>query len=143
MPEKRIRLPRRTRRLLTLHFTYGLTPKRTIGLTTAGRSGITTRNWVLTPTDSSGNEKPPVALVTCWLAAFWKPRVYGHELDCRTTLRPALPVPVSVPASVRRRVGGLTGFGVAASETPSGCLRVVNERRLPSAVPELLWATIR
>ncbi len=69
--------------------------------------------------------------------------MYGHELDCRTTLRPALPVPESVPlSSVAEFLAG-TGFGVAASETPSGCLRVVNERRLPSAVPELLWATTR
>ena len=81
--------------------------------------------------------------MTCSLAAFWKPGVYGHGLACRTTLRPALPVPESVPASVVAELLALTGFGVAASETPSGWRRVVNERRLPSAVPELFWATIR
>jgi len=37
----------------------------------------------------------------------------------------------------------LSGFGVAASETPSGWRRVVNVRRLPSVVPDALTATIR
>ena len=67
----------------------------------------------------------------------------GHALACRTTLRPALLVPVSVPNSVVAELAALTGFGVAASVTPSGWRRVVNERRLPSVVPELLRATTR
>ena len=69
--------------------------------------------------------------------------MYGHALDCRTTLRPALPVPDRLPlTSVAVFLAG-TGFGVATSDRPSGCFLVVNERRLPSAVPELLWATSR
>ena len=78
----------------------------------------------------------------CSLVAFWKPCVYGHGLACRTILRPALPVPVSVPASTVPCPNGI-GFGLAASETPSGWRRVVNERRLPRVVPERFWATIR
>ena len=138
-----MRLPRWTRRLLTFVDTYGLTPSVTIGLWTAGRSGISTRYCVLTATDRIGNEKPPVAFVTCSLLTFWKPAVYGHGLACRTIRRPALPVPVSVPASVVAESLALTGFGVAASETPSGWRRVVNERRSPSVVPEALRATYR
>jgi hypothetical protein len=143
VPEKRMCRPRLTLCLLTLLFTYGLTPNATIGLTTAGRSGIWTRNCMFTATDSSGNEKCPLASVTCSLVTFWKPAVYGHQLACRTTLRPALPVPLRVPDSVVPESAALTGFGLAASVTPSGCLRVLNERRLPSVVPELLRATIR
>ena len=61
---------------------------------------------------------------------------------CRTILRLALPVPVSVPASVVP-VPNLIGLGAAASEMPRPCRLVVNVRRLPRVVPDAFWATIR
>ena len=69
--------------------------------------------------------------------------MYGQVLTCSTIRRFALSVPVSVPTSVVAESAALTGFGVAASETPSGWRRVVNERRSPSVVPEALRATYR
>ena len=98
---------------------------------------------MLTAIDRIGNEKPPVAFVTCSLVTFVKPVVNGHALACSTILRPALLVPVSVAEQVVAELAALTGFGVRGSVTPSGWRRVVNERRLPSVVPEALRATSR
>jgi hypothetical protein len=63
-------------------------------------------------------------------------------LLCSTTSRPALFVPVSWPASVVEAPGAI-GFGLAASETPSGWRRVVNVRHPPILLPSAFWATSR
>src|SRR4051794_4817024 len=54
VPEKRTRLPRRMERELTFVETLTLTPTVTIGLTTSGLEGISTRYWVFTPTERTG-----------------------------------------------------------------------------------------
>jgi hypothetical protein len=72
-----------------------------------------------------------------------KPCVYGNGLGCSTMIcRPALPVPVSVPAST---VGmpNPTGLGVAAMLSPSGWARVRKLRSAPLAMPLWLVATSR
>src|SRR5438093_1201164 len=77
VPEKRTRRPRRSRWRRTCVLTRTATPTETIGLTTAGRSVISTRYCVFSATVSNGNEKAPCALVSCALAALAKPCVYG------------------------------------------------------------------
>ena len=92
---------------------------------------MSTRYWVVTGTERTGNEKLPAASVTCTLLTLTKPCVYGNGLACSTTWRFALFVPVSWPAST---VGapGATGFGAAARVTPSGWRFVLNVRSAPN-----------
>jgi hypothetical protein len=141
-PEKRTRCPRVTRVVLVWVVTRTATATPTIGLLTSGRLGTTIRYCVFSGTDSSGNANAPVAVVICGLPSGAKPWVYGNGLDCSTTARPALPVPVSAPPSTVGRPNR-TGFGVAASVAPSGIVAVLNDRSLPSVVPLRLRATSR
>ena len=76
------------------------------------------------------------------LVVLTKPCVYGNGLDCSTTWRLALPVPVSVPPSTVGLPNG-TGFGVAASVSPSGWGLVLNVRSAPRVMPNWLEATSR
>ena len=85
--------------------TCSAAPTTTIGLVTSGRCAITTRNCVVTGTESTANEKLPAPSVTCALPALTKPCVYGNGLLWSTTSRLALLVPVSWPASVDGAAG--------------------------------------
>ena len=99
-----------------------------------GRSGICTRNCMLTATDRSGNENLPSGFVTCSLVTLCEPLRERPPVGLQErALRPALPVPLSVPDSVVAQTPGRNRFGLAASVTPSGCRRVLNVRRLPRA----------
>ena len=59
-----------------------------------------------------------------------------------TTCLPALPVPVSWPATVVP-APKITGLGLALSVSPSGCFLVENERSPPLVTPSGLLATTR
>src|SRR5829696_7238057 len=127
-PANRTTAPRAVRRTRFVPTeTFGATPTDTMGLPTCGWLGSSTRYWVFSGTDSTGNENVPSPLVRWTSDAFWKPCVYGNGLLCRTIWRPPLPVPDSVP-TISVRPPGPTGFGVAASERPSGWRWVLNVR---------------
>ena len=113
-----------------------------IGLTTDVLSVTSTRYCVVSGTESRAKENAPCALVSWTLPTFVNLPVNGNGFCCRRIGRPALPVPESVPASVEGAPKA-TGFGVAASASPSGCLGVVNVRSPPTVVPTLLRATRR
>ena len=133
-PRKRSRPRRSPRSTLTRRVTVAVAPTTTIGLTTSGRAGICTRNWVFTGTDAIVCEKLPSEFVTSVLPTGRKPCVYGHGLLLTTTSRPALPVPDSTPDKVVTPPA-ITGLGLAASDTPSGWRLVRNVRRAPSVIP--------
>ena len=103
---------------------------------------MSTRYCVLTGTDSSGNANWPCGPVSWTFVVLTKPCVYGNGLDCSTTWRLALPVPVSAPASTVGLPNG-TGFGVAPSVSPSGWCLVLNVRSAPRVMPKLFCATSR
>src|SRR5215212_11205653 len=74
VPLKRKIAPRAVRRTrLTFTLTFGATPTATIGLSTAGTFGSTTRYCVLIDNDRIGNVKLPSALVRWMSDAFWNP----------------------------------------------------------------------
>ena len=106
----------------------------TIGLVARGVPTVVTRNCVVTVSSGTANPKVPLASVTSGFPMSVKPVVKGNARCWSFTVRPALPVPVSWPASVAP-VPHVAGFGFAARLKPSGCFLVVKVLSTPKLVP--------
>src|SRR5262249_52331967 len=100
------------------------------------------RYWVLSGSPRIGNGATPSEFVTTTLPTWANGAVYGNGRCCRTMLRLARSVPVRVAVTVVAAPNG-TGFGVANSDRPRGCVGVLNALSPRGVVPATLTATIR